>query len=164
MRPSADDIGSYLSYDPISGNLTWIKQRGTIRVGHVVQTVETGGYFVVRFRGVLYCAHVIAWLLHSGVWPEQSIDHIDGNKQNNALNNLRPASFSQNMRNRGKNRSNTSGLKGVWQKKSKPSVWFATITSGGKCVWLGTFKSKADAHDAYVQAATKLHGDFANVG
>jgi hypothetical protein len=98
--------------------------------------------------------------LETGDLPVQ-VDHKDRNRTNNKWDNLRPSTQSQNNRNGpGKRRKNT-WLKGVgWRPKG--GRWFATINMDSQRVYLGTFDSEQEAHEAYCAAAIRLHGEFAN--
>ncbi len=118
-------------------------------------------YFRVRVNGINYLVHRIIYFLAFGVDPGNlHIDHIDGNGQNNNPANLRLATNSENMRNRGATKINTSGFKGVdWRKQSQN--WRALIRHHGKLRHLGLFDTPEEAHAAYVRAAKELHGEFA---
>lgn len=97
-------------------------------------------------------------LLHS-----ELVDHIDGNPLNNCRDNLRIATHSQNLMNKGKQSTNTSGYKGVsWHKGARK--WAAQIIVNGKRLYIGEFKTPEEAHVAYCEAAKELHGEFANFG
>jgi hypothetical protein len=90
------------------------------------------------------------------------VDHIDGNGLNNQRSNIRPCSRSENMRNRGAYRNNTSGFKGVfWFARDRR--WRARIRVDGKDKHLGFFDDPEAAHEAYCAAAAELHGEFARV-
>jgi hypothetical protein len=94
--------------------------------------------------------------------PRQG-DHIDLCKLNNQRVNLRAATRSQNQHNKGLQRNNTSGFKGVcWS--SARQKWKAQIKSGGKKIHLGLFSTPQEAHEAYKLGALKYHGEFANFG
>jgi hypothetical protein len=87
-------------------------------------------------------------------------EHRDGNGLNNRRSNLRCATFSQNQRNRGIGRTNTSGIKGVhWDRRNR--VWVARIRCGGKQIHLGRFTSREEGGRAYDQACIQYHGEFA---
>lgn len=90
------------------------------------------------------------------------IDHINGNKLDNRKSNLRICTASENARNRGKQRNNTSGYKGVCYDKVRRK-WKAEIKANGVRHYLGRFDTVEDAHQAYVDAAKELHGSFANM-
>lgn len=90
------------------------------------------------------------------------IDHIDGNKLNNQKKNLRVCSPTDNKRNRGMSRRNTSGYKGVyWQRANKK--WYAAINTDERFLNVGSFENKEDAARAYNAAASKYHGEFAKL-
>ncbi len=87
-------------------------------------------------------------------------DHIDGNKLNNQISNLRVSNKQQNGANRGLNKNNTSGFKGVgWHKQAKK--WRAHIDVSGKHRSLGLYTNIHDAIEAYNNAARKYFGEFA---
>ena len=105
--------------------------------------------------GAIYRAHRLAWLYIYGVWPSGDIDHIDGNPQNNSINNLRDVSRSVNMQNQRKARlDNKTGFLGVSKRGNRFS---AAITTSSGSQWLGTFSNPEIAHSAYVNAKRKLH-------
>jgi hypothetical protein len=122
------------------------------------------GYHFIRIfknRGVkTFKTHrlVAMTFLEEDITKKQ-IDHIDGNKQNNFFQNLRVCSHQQNLFNRGKNKNNTSGFKGVsWDKEQKK--WLAQIKINGKVKKLGRFNDKNEAYEKYKEAAKYYHGDY----
>ena len=103
-----------------------------------------------------YYAHRLAWMYCYGTLPSMNIDHINGNKRDNRIKNLREATISENGQNRGKQKNNTSGFKGVSLcKKSKK--WIASIRKNNKSKYLGCFTDAEKAHEAYKEAAKILH-------
>src|SRR5690606_5233426 len=102
-------------------------------------------------------------LLHRFLMNPESgeyIDHIDGDGLNNQRRNLRVCSNSENLMNRGRNRNNTSGYKGVyWSKKDKS--WVARLTVGGSVVWSGYYKDPIEAANAYDRKAREVCGEYA---
>lgn len=87
------------------------------------------------------------------------IDHIDGNKLNNQRNNLRICSNSQNLCNRGKQKNNSSGFKGV-SYKPHGGTWSAQIKVGGNSIYIGTYRTAEEAYHAYCLKAVEVHGEF----
>lgn len=145
----------------VDGALFWIKGRRTGKRADLLN--KTLGYRRVRFayapyKDASYWAHRVVWLLHYGDWPNLDIDHINGDKSDNRIENLRLANVIENNR----NRAALSGYKGV--RYHKPSgKWQARITSEYKGKHLGLFNNEIEAAKAYDEAARLLHGDFAHL-
>lgn len=89
-------------------------------------------------------------------------DHINGNGLDNRRENLRLATIIDNARNRRIGKDNTTGFKGICP--NGYGKWKALIRNGGKQIYLGTFNTPKEAHEAYCKAAKDFHGDFANGG
>ena len=121
------------------------------------------GYRHGRINQRTYLAHRVIWAIHYGEWPNGEIDHINGCKTDNRIENLRIASPSENRCNRGKQGNNTSGYKWVYFNK-RLSHWYAEIRKDGKKVYLGSCKNPEDAHRLYTNSMEKYHGDFHNSG
>jgi hypothetical protein len=97
--------------------------------------------------------------------PGTVVDHKNGNPLDNTRRNLRVCTHADNMKNRRLNANNRSGFKGCYlDKRAKVPRWRAEIRSDGKRYCLGSFPSPDLAHQAYRQAAVRLHGEFANFG
>jgi len=128
--------------------------------GDVVGCKDANGYWVFGLNGKRYYAHRAIWLLAYGEWPENYIDHIDGNPSNNKISNLRicPRNNLDNNQNLRLGKANKSGYMGVhWA--AKASAWQAQIKVNKKMQWLGYFKTPEAAYNAYLVAKAKLH-DF----
>lgn len=110
--------------------------------------------------GRQYLAHRLIWWLHYGVWPAY-IDHVNGNRADNRIANLREATGTQNLYNRGAMSNNKCGLKGACF-RAKTNLWRAQICVNGVDIHLGSgFHTAEEAHAAYCRAAVKYHGEFA---
>ena len=124
--------------------------------GYVQITMRRKGKRIVlkehRLVYSMFCHQIISEDLH--------IDHVDGNRSNNSVLNLRAATASENNCNTGIRSDNSSGHKGVCFAKYA-GKWRAIIRFAGKSVHLGYFSSKEDARLAYAAAAEKMHGQFA---
>jgi hypothetical protein len=138
-------------FEYIDGKLFYKKSEGCMKQGTEVGTVCKGGYLKTLINRKPYRLHRIIFMMHHGYLPE-FIDHIDGDPANNRIENLRPATASQNNLNRGKHKRNTSGYKGV--------TWVATvgrysarIAIGEKRLFLGYFDDPKEAHQAYCESA-----------
>ena len=155
---TADRLRSLLEYDCILGIFTWrlnVGRHGRIKIGTTAATNTSDGYIKIKVDGRSYLAHRLAWLHITGAWPIDNIDHIDGNKKNNAISNLRDVSKSINAQNqRGPMSNNTHGFMGVSPNKNR---WSARIKLDGKHYHLGNFSTPEDAHTAYLDAKRKLH-------
>jgi len=114
----------------------------------------------VRIEKRLFMVHRLIFLFHYGFLPEH-VDHINGNSLDNRIENLRPATNSENQRNKFALKRNSSGLKGIHFCKTT-SKWRAQISIDRKRISLGRFETKAQAHLAYKKAAKLYHGAFAN--
>ncbi len=160
---SPEAVQAAVDYDPETGNFT--RRYGGVRrsADGLVGWIDANGYRVLTICGTRVMAHRIAWVCIHGRWPAWHIDHVNGDKGDNRIANLREANHSQNMQNQGKNSRNTSGLKGAYWDKSR-GKWLSLIGSGGKYRHLGRFDTAEEAHDAYCRAAAEMHGEFANLG
>jgi hypothetical protein len=118
------------------------------------------GYINIRLNNAIYLAHRLVYVYHHGDCLDgKNIDHIDGNRTNNRIENLRVATTKENTQNRGKQKNNTTGFKGVTY-HHKDRKYQAQIHSNGKMLFLGYYDTPELASAAYVIAAQKEHGDF----
>jgi hypothetical protein len=127
------------------GCLLWKERRGRRgRVGDIAGYVETNGYLRIRLYGKTFQAHRLVWLYHHGYLPENQVDHIDRNKLNNRIENLREVSKSCNMRNTGNRTDNSSGVKGVrWHRREEK--WEARVKAPEKTINLGSSEDLLEA-------------------
>ena len=102
MDVSYERANELLSYDPLTGSLTWKINRGSAKLGSLAGTMHGSGYLVIRIDRKLYQAHRICWLLFHGSFPENELDHKNLIKYDNRLENLRLATRSQNSFNKPK--------------------------------------------------------------
>lgn len=117
---------------------------------------EAHGYKKIYLYGKKYYAHRLAWLYIYGEWPE-NIDHIDGNRLNNTIENLRNCNKSINNQNQKQPRSdNKTGYLGVYI-NSKTGQYIAQIRAYGKNIVLGRYLSPELASNAYISAKRKMH-------
>jgi len=144
------------------GVLIWTRDGRTrgIKTGDPIYCgLQSNGYMVCRTSSKprrAFKAHHLIWYFTHGEWPNQQIDHIDGNRSNNVIENLRLATKAQNMQNRKPiKRSLPPGVVGAYKLNYK-----AAITVNGKRIYLGYFKRLEDAEAAYQAASIKLHQDF----
>lgn len=161
-----EDFNKFLLYDKETGNLLWRKRNPTNAhvkswnkrwSGEVAGTVGKNGYRYISLSKSYYLAHRIVWLLEYGSLPPKGceIDHINRNRLDNRLENLRSVSRYENNRNKDMNKNNTSGVTGVvWHKAS--GKWLSRIYNNYQCINLGLFESFKDAVDARVDAEVQF--------
>lgn len=160
---TAETARELLDYDPETGAFTWrVSRRGRARAGSQAGYVVPRGYRSISINNCDYRAHRIAWLIHYGEWPEGEIDHVNGNRSDNRLSNLRVVTHQEQMKNRGMHRNNTSGVIGVCWHKAR-NKWMAQIRVAGKLRDLGCFTDLSDAIAARKEAEQQ-HGYHSNHG
>lgn len=173
ILPSLDVLNSILVYCTDTGKFYWKEREQSmftsIRMANTWNSryankeaftvVNAQGYKSAKIFDTNYKAHRIAWKMVYGVDPSNLIDHINGDRTDNRIANLREASYSENRINtRGVRGS--SGFKGViWSSQSQK--WIAEIKVGGKRKYLGSFDDPCEASEVYKTAAKFMHGKFA---
>jgi hypothetical protein len=162
--PTLERLNEILDYDPETGVFRWKKPTANrVKVGAIAGTDHNLGYRIVMIDRSRYFAHRLAWKMHHGRDPEDQIDHINGIKNDNRIKNLRECSRAQNQCNRGKNKNNSSGYKGVSLCR-RSGKYVAHLTVIGVKKYLGHHKTASEAHEAYKKAAKEYHGYFYNGG
>lgn len=151
-----DRLVKLLRYDAETGRFTCEEKRGPLNVGDSVGTINKAGYTQIQIDGVIFYAHRLAWLFVYGTWPTGPVDHINGERSDNRIANLRDATASINAQNQRRPRSdNKSGYLGV--SLHSDGKWQARIKIGGTYKSLGLHKTKEMARDAYLEAKRKFH-------
>lgn len=154
-------VSSILDYDPESGLFFWKKQTSSsVLAGSLAGCLAKNGYWVIRIDGVQYKAHRLAFFIFYKKYPKKQIDHINRNKIDNRIINLREACPSQQSINKfPKSISKKSNHRGVsWFKRTKK--WKVTISLYGKRTHLGYFKNLEDAIEKYNNFALTYYGEF----
>lgn len=162
--PTQDVLKSYVHYDPETGVFTWLKRPddGTSWNSRWVAKRAGGklwnGYRMIAIMDVQYYEHRLAWIYIHGVQPPHDVDHIDAVRDNNAINNLRLATRTQNLQ----RKAVKSGPlpRGVARNHSR---FLAQITVNGQFKYLGTYDTPEQAHAVYVAAARDNFGEFSPV-
>ena len=149
-------------FDYCDGNLFWKVKKGTVKIGQMAGTLANTGYWQICLFKRFYLAHRLIFLMHKGYLPNE-LDHIDGNKLNNRIDNLREATKSQNQFNKGMRKNNTSGVKNVfWCKNYKK--WRVLVSVDGKKRHVGYFEDIEVAKEVAIDFRKQHHGEFANHG
>lgn len=156
------ELKELLNYDQDTGIFTYKKKRPKCTPGKIAGTYHVNGYTHIQLNRKIYKAHRLAWLYVHGHFP-QFIDHINCDRGDNRLCNLREATLTQNNQNSKISKNNTSGIKGIsWNKNA--SKWAATIGVNGKSIYLGIFDDLDLARLVVDEARIKYHGNFLNHG
>lgn len=156
---TAEFLRENLAYEPATGVFLW-KKRGPGRtLGRGLGTKVWAGYLTMKVNGEVWLAHRLAWLYIHGEWPVGSIDHIDGNRSNNAIANLRIATAAQNAARRPTTRK-LSPSRGVFP---HGPGFVARLHHAGKRYYLGYFPTADAAKAAYEAKAKEIHGEFRHV-
>jgi len=149
------------NYDENTGVFTFKVFAGSKRPGEPAGCVTPKGYIHISIDSKAYKAHRLAWLYVYGVMPECDIDHIDHNKENNAISNLRLVTQIENSKNRPKDKRNSCGVTGVYLQDC--GTWRARITVNRKTIHLGIFNTLDEAKEARL-VAEMLYGFHNNHG
>ncbi len=131
------------------GNLIWKESRGCVKAGTVAGTLHAKGYTQIKINGKIYRAHRLIWLYHKGaVDVALQIDHINRNRSDNRIDNLRLTSQNENQWNR-------DGKGFAWHKAS--NKYQAQIQYNGKLKYLGLYETEKEARSAYLKAKENYH-------
>ena len=161
-----------LDYNPETGVFTWKERpiehfkseltckRWNVRLGNKeAGSIHGSGYLIVAVNRIKHRAHRLAWFYMNGKFPGNQIDHIDNDKLNNRISNLRDVANQVNTQNVSKPRTtNKTGFIGVY--KHKCGKYCAQIMVDGKGIYLGIFKTPQQAHAKYIEAKRKLHKGY----
>lgn len=150
------------TYDPQSGVFTHNIKKSFPVAGVVAGCKSPIGYTVINVSKKIYLAHRLAWLYVYGQWPKHCIDHINGNRSDNRISNLRDIPKAQNHQNlKGPTKANNARALGV-HFSNKRKRFIAQIAIDKKRVYLGSYLSKEEAAQAYLLAKQKIHPSFSS--
>lgn len=155
-QPTLARVRELLRYEPETGEFWWI---GSGR-GHALRkpagSFNSKGYRVICIDGCMVSAHRLAWLLVHGVWPSSMLDHVNGQRADNRISNLRESDYFANQQNqRRAHRDSKTGLIGA--RPAHDGRFRAEIRVAGKKYDLGRYETAEAAHAAYVEAKRQLH-------
>jgi len=159
-KPTQEWLKQILNYDPETGLFVWKVGKGPVkdRIGTVAGCVHENHsgkkYIRIHIDGKQYSAHRLAWLYMTGKYPEDQVDHEDGNGENNRFSNLCEATNASNAKNRRLRSDNPTGVAGVrFDKQRKRFVAF--IKAEGKNKFIGRYKTLEEAAKARKEAQIK---------
>ena len=145
MKPTKELVESLFNYNAEAGTLTRkIQVAQNAKAGQSAGWVNGDGYLCVRIEGRIFKVHQIVWLLCKGVWQSGVIDHINQDKTDNRIENLRDTTVQINNINKGVRRDSKTGIPNVtWRERDK--AYYAACKRNGTQNYLGCFKSLQDA-------------------
>jgi hypothetical protein len=159
---SKEYLETLVGYDELTGVLTWKIDRSNGRMK--CKGKQTGsyhkvtGYRYVSIDNKRYLEHRLIWLLKTGSFPKNQIDHINGIRSDNSWVNLRDVDNATNTQNQKKpKKNNTTGFMGIVRNGKGFS---ARILANGIGKYLGTFKTAEEAHEVYMKAKIQLHQGY----
>ena len=174
FRPIPKDIGDYVAYSEESetGLINKVHRHCRAKKGQEAGAIhgrdlknrslseKRKRYFIFTVNYNSYLNHRVIYFLNTGVDPEEKqVDHIDGNRSNNKISNLRLATHAQNQHNKSRQGNNTSGVIGVyWDEKRKR--WRCQIKYKSKNIDLGSFINFDEAVAVRIAAEYRLHGEY----
>jgi hypothetical protein len=156
--PPLDTLKELFEYQ--DGHLYWRKSHcSAVKVGAKAGCINSEGYLIVGYKYKKYLVHRIIWVMH-GNEPVPLVDHINSDKLDNRIENLRAADPTINTQNAKLRKDSTSGIKGVsWQKQT--GTWVGQIWHKNKLYRAGSFSDKAQCAKAVRRLREELHGDYA---
>lgn len=166
--PTQAVLRELLDYEPLTGIFRWRKEPRPNRplIGKIAGSARKTGYLYIAVDGSDQIgAHRLAWIyVHGLTIGGAEIDHKDGNPSNNAIENLRLATSSQQKQNKGAQSNNRCGLKGAFYHAAhKGKKWRSQIKVADRLIFLGYFHTAEEAHEAYASAAVAHFGEFARI-
>lgn len=156
---SQELLKCYLIYDPDTGVFTRkVSINNNCRRGDVAGTISRG-YVTIAIEGVRYRAHRLAWLYMHGELPNSEIDHVNRNRQDNRISNLRLCTGNENAVNRSMRSDNSSGYRGVSFYKAL-GKWSASARINKQTYHIGYYSTPLEASRAYHNFIKEKHGEF----
>jgi hypothetical protein len=155
------ELDEYFYYK--DGNLFWKKLTGKKGfIGKKAGSLQKNGYIAIRFKGKLLYAHRMIFVMFNNYEPNL-VDHVDCNKQNNNIENLRECSALENSLNKSKNKNCTFLPKGIkFRKQTKK--YQGRVMLHGKEYLTSCFTTVQDAQNELIKLRNNIHGNFANHG
>ena len=158
------ELKELLDYNSDTGIFTWkVNIAKNVKVGHIAGNVKDTGYIRIKINKKMYLAHHLAFLYVFNSIPSNMIDHINGNRADNRLCNLREVTNAENQYNSKINSKNNSGYKNVSWNKAR-NKWIVQLKINGKQKFIGYFDDLEFADLVAQEARNKYHKEFANHG
>jgi hypothetical protein len=156
MELTVERVRQHLDYCPKTGVFRLRNDAYNLskRAGEPVGAKDGQGYLRLRIDGKRYRLHRLAWLHHYGELPPEDIDHINGDRSDNRIANLRAVSRRENLQNAVHRATGATGMRGVTKRKGK---YAAQIVVDYKHLYLGRYDTPEEAHEVYMAAKRRLH-------
>ena len=162
VLPSAQALREAFNYDPKTGALTRLVGTRRSHIGDVAGYLNNIGYRQVSFGGRIFSVHRLIWVMHYGSSPNGEVDHINGDRSDNRICNLRLATSSQNNQNRRLSSRNKTGIKGVFRVKwGKRKAWRVSLGHDYGEYYITHFECFGRAIKHAAEMRIKLHDQFA---
>lgn len=158
--PPVDVVRAALEYNPETGVFTWKRNSPARRAGSVAGYMTNTGYLQIGVCRAKTMAHRLAWIHFYGRPPSGFIDHINGDRLDNRIANLRDVAWAtntQNVKSPRKKEGRLAQFLGVSISASKSKPYKAHLTLNGKAKYIGIFRTPEEAHAAYIEAKRRLH-------
>jgi hypothetical protein len=157
------ELKKLLDYNSETGVFTWkVSPARQVFSGDIAGTKRKDGYIQIKVKNKLILSHRLAWIYMYGYLPKY-IDHINGQRDDNRIINIRKVSNQQNSLNSKISKNNTSGIKGVYWDKSR-NKWTVRLSIDGKCKFFKRFDDIDLAKLVIEEVRNKYHGKYANHG
>jgi hypothetical protein len=152
-----------LEYCPNTGVFHWKVYRSrNAKAGQIAGTGHIAGYTQIGYKQKIYLAHRLAWFMFYKRWPSKHIDHINGNKKDNRICNLRECTPSQNLLNRSKQINNKTGHKNIFI-EGRSKKYMVRINKNKKVHYVGKFSKLENAIKARDRAHKNICGEFSKI-
>ena len=152
-------IKEILDYDPMTGEFVWkVERSGYVKKGKKAGSRHRTGYITITVDNIAYKAHRLAWLYVYGELPNSPLDHINGDRKDNRISNIRQTSNNENQWNRYKARRDNActELLGVSWHKAR-GKWRVHISVDKKNLYLGSYPTAEEGYAIYLRFKELLH-------
>lgn len=159
---SHEELLDTLTYNPDTGAFFWKNKGRGRQLNKEVGSWDMYGYKTVRLgkqnNNKSYKLHRLAWFYATGEWPKHDIDHLNGIRHDNRMENLRDVPRKMNLENQRKikNRPTKTGLIGAYF-DSRKDMFYSRISHHDKSIYLGSFKTAEEAHNKYMETKRQIH-------
>lgn len=150
-----EELRECFEYEPDTGFLRRIKFTHWLQKEYPMAS-SSKGYWQMRWKGRVEKVHRLVWFWHHGIWPAW-LDHINGDRKDNRIENLRECSASENAQNKKIRADNLTKFKGVSLRRGR---YVARIQTEEKRIYLGSFETPEEAHAVYCEAANTHFKEF----